>query len=134
MPTCAIAKDRHPHHCEFTLDIPAEAARAPDFIAVGLIQLDDYLLGAARNIREHPKVWTPSELCSKFVKAKIGGTDKPPGFAFSPGNSENSADSIGFHSNDGSVIAATRDGRTKDVHSFEELIWWGDGGSKLAGG
>ena len=133
VPTCVISSDRNPQHCEFELVIPSDnAARAPDFIAVGLIQLDDYLWNLRRNSSQRrdptkaPKIWNPNELYSMFMKASLGETRRPTGVVFSPGNSEGSADSFGFHSDDGGVIAATRENK-KQVHNFKELVWWCDG-------
>ena len=122
-----ISSDRNPQHCEFELVIPSDnAARAPDFIAVGLIQLDDYLKSERRNPTKAPKIWNPNELYSTFMEALLGETRRPTGVVFSPGNSEGSADSFGFHSDDGGVIAATRENK-KQVHYFKELVWWCDG-------
>ena len=73
-----------------------------------------------------PKVWTPSDLYHEFVKSPFGETSKPTGVVFNPGNSEGSADSFGFHSDDGGVIAATR-GSEKQVHIFSDLVWWSNG-------
>jgi hypothetical protein len=126
VPTCVISSDRNPQHCEFELDIPGTAAQAPDFIAVGLIRLDDYLQSARSDPSRAPKIWTPNDLYKEFVKAPFGETSKPTGVVFSPGNSEGSADSFGFHSDDGGAIAATRDNK-KQVHNFADLIWWSDG-------
>ena len=126
VPTCVISSDRNPQHCEFELDIPGDADRSPGFIAVGLIRLDDYLQSARSDPSKAPKVWTPTDLYDKFVKAPFGETSKPTGVVFNPGNSEGSADSFGFHSDDGGVIAATR-GSEKQVHIFSDLVWWSNG-------
>jgi hypothetical protein len=99
-PRCFFSAHQ-PNYVNFNIKFTQKAI--PEFIAVGLILKKHY--------HRNPK----------YDKDPVS----PPNYAFSPGNSENSADSIGFHSDDGSIIVATQAG-DKTLCSLDKYKWFDD--------